>query len=96
VVLAGEHERVQQARLVDRRGGLVGVLGDDREQVGQQLALERRQVGGRLRRRGRVRARAADRAALDELRQRSVIRLGYAAAWMLFVRNRLPSSRRRP
>ena len=37
---------------VDR---LVGVLGDDREQVGEQLALERRQVGRRLARRvGRV------------------------------------------
>ena len=32
-------------RAVDRLGDLVGVLLDDREQVGEQLALERRQVG---------------------------------------------------
>ena len=45
VVLAGEHERLHDALAVDGGGDLVGVLGHDREQVGQQLALERREVG---------------------------------------------------
>jgi hypothetical protein len=45
VVLAGEHERPHHALAVDRLGDLVGVLGDDREQVGEQRALDRRQVG---------------------------------------------------
>jgi hypothetical protein len=44
VVLAGEQERVQDGLAVDRLGDLVGVLGDDREQVREQLVLERRQV----------------------------------------------------
>jgi hypothetical protein len=46
VVLAREHEGLHDARAVDRLRDLLGVLGDDREQVGQQLALERREVGG--------------------------------------------------
>ena len=45
VVLAGEHERLDDALAVDRLGDLVGVLLDDREQVGEQLALDRREVG---------------------------------------------------
>jgi hypothetical protein len=45
VVLARERERAQDGSAVDRLGDLVGVLGDDREQVGEQLVLERRQVG---------------------------------------------------
>ena len=53
VVLAGEHERLDDAVAVDRLGDLVGVLLDDREQVGEQLALERREVG-RDRRRPRA------------------------------------------
>ncbi len=40
VVLAGEHERVLHAVTVDRRRGLRLVLGDDREQVAEQAALE--------------------------------------------------------
>jgi hypothetical protein len=44
VVLAGERERLDDAGSVDRLGNLVGVLGDDREQVGEQLALDGRQV----------------------------------------------------
>jgi hypothetical protein len=44
VVLAGEREGVQDGAAVDRLGDLVGVLGDDREQVGEQLVLERREV----------------------------------------------------
>jgi hypothetical protein len=46
VVLAGEDEGVDDARAVDLLRDLVGVLLDDREQVGQQLALDGRQVGG--------------------------------------------------
>ena len=41
VVLAGEHERLEHARRGRRLGDLVGVLLDDREQVREQLALER-------------------------------------------------------
>jgi hypothetical protein len=44
VVLAGEREGVQDGLAIDRLGDLVGVLGDDREQVREQLVLERREV----------------------------------------------------
>jgi len=44
VVLAGERERGQHGLAVDRLDDLVGVLGHDREQVGEQLVLERREV----------------------------------------------------
>ena len=44
VVLAGEQEGAQDRLAVDRVDDLVGVLGDDREQVAEQLVLERRQV----------------------------------------------------
>jgi hypothetical protein len=44
VVLAREEEGAQDRTAVDRVDDLVGVLGDDREEVGQQLVLERRQV----------------------------------------------------
>ena len=40
VVLAGEHERLLDALAVDADGRVGGVLGDDREQVAQQPALE--------------------------------------------------------
>ena len=40
VVLAGEHERVLHAGAVDLDGRVRGVLGDDREQVAQQPALQ--------------------------------------------------------
>ena len=70
VVLAGEHERLHDARAVDGLGDLVGVLLDDREQVGEQLALERREVAGDL---GaapvRVR-RAVDRAVRGDATRR--------------------------
>jgi hypothetical protein len=52
VVLAGEDEGLHHAVAVDRRRGLVGVLLDDREEVGQQLALERGEVRGRIGGRG--------------------------------------------
>jgi hypothetical protein len=44
VVLAGEEEGAQDRLAIDRVDDLVGVLGDDREEVGEQLVLERRQV----------------------------------------------------
>ena len=44
VVLAGEHERVLDARAVDLHRGVRRVLGDDREQVAQQPALGRTQA----------------------------------------------------
>jgi hypothetical protein len=47
VVLAGEHERPDDGVAVDDLGDLVGVLLDDREQVGQELALELGEVLGR-------------------------------------------------
>ncbi len=40
VVLAGEHERVLHARTVDLHRRVRGVLGDDREQIAQQPALQ--------------------------------------------------------
>jgi hypothetical protein len=60
VVLAGEQERIQDGLAIDRLGDLVGVLGDDREQVREQLVLERRQVV-----RNPERAVVASRGAVD-------------------------------
>jgi hypothetical protein len=60
VVLAGEQERVEHGLAIDRLGDLVGVLGDDREQVRQQLVFERRQVF-----RNPDRAVVASRGAID-------------------------------
>ena len=45
VVLAGEDERLLDPRAVDRQRGLVGVLLDDREEVGEQAALGLVEVG---------------------------------------------------
>ena len=45
VVLAGEQEGVLDARAVDREGGVVGVLLDDREEVPEQAPLGFGQVG---------------------------------------------------
>ena len=47
VVLAGEHERVLHARAVDVHGRVGRVLGDDREQVPQQPALQLVEVQAR-------------------------------------------------
>jgi hypothetical protein len=46
VVLAGERKCLHDAGFVDRLGDLVGVLLDDREQVGEQRALDAREVLG--------------------------------------------------
>jgi hypothetical protein len=62
VVLAGEDEGLDDGLAVDRLRDLLGVLLDDREQVAEQLALERREVGGRLERGEGARVRAVDRA----------------------------------
>ena len=53
VALAGEGERLADALEVDRADRVVGVLRDDREQVGEQLLLVRQQVGADVRRRRR-------------------------------------------
>ena len=107
VVLAGEQEGAQDRTAVDGLGDLVGVLGDDREQVGQQLVLERRQVV-----RDRERAvvavlGAVDRAVLGDRHGRGVaalerqvaVDLGVAQAAarldVLLVRYCRPSSNRR-
>jgi hypothetical protein len=45
VVLAGEHERRRDRVAVDRDERLLGVLLDDREEVGQQLTLTRGEQG---------------------------------------------------
>jgi hypothetical protein len=45
VVHAGVDERLFDPLAIDRGGGVVGVFLDDREQVTEQLALERRQLG---------------------------------------------------
>jgi hypothetical protein len=44
-VHAGVDERLLNPVTVDRKRRLVGVLLDDREQVTEQFALERRQLG---------------------------------------------------
>ena len=44
MVLAGEHERVFHALAVDLHGGVRSVLGDDREEIVQQPALELAQL----------------------------------------------------
>jgi hypothetical protein len=46
VVLARERERARDRVAVDRLRRLVGVLGDDREQVLEQVALVARELGG--------------------------------------------------
>ena len=69
VMAAGEEERLDDAVAVDRHRGLVGVLLDDREQVGEQPLLGRGEVGRADGGAGAVLAAGADgRARLDERR----------------------------
>jgi hypothetical protein len=92
VVLAREHERLDDGLAIDGLGDLLRVLLDDREQVRQELALEVGEVGGRgLQRGGGVR-RAVDRPVrLDA--DRPVLFGGQAAALcVLLARNVSPSS----
>jgi len=51
VMLAREHERLDDPAPVDPLGGLLGVLLDDREQVTEQVALELGEIGRQLERR---------------------------------------------
>ena len=62
VVLAGEHERLHDGVAVDGLGDLVGVLLDDREEVGEELALE---VGRDRRERSSGPRDRAGRGAVD-------------------------------
>jgi hypothetical protein len=97
VVLAGEHERAHDGVAVDRLGDLVGVLLDDREQVAEQLALERGEVRGRLQRRGGVGLGPVDRAVRGNADARAVPLCGgrqAAALSVLLARYRSPSSSR--
>jgi hypothetical protein len=105
VVLAGEHEGLYHAVAVDGLGDLVGVLLDDREQVGEQVLLEPRQVPGDRRARGGVRRGMVDRrvrgdrdGALDSAagdRRARVVAAYAAIAIGELLRNRRPSSRLR-
>jgi len=94
-VLAGEDERLHDSGAVDALGDLVGVLGDDREQVGEQLPLDRREVGRDLRReRAACVIGAVDRPVPGD-RDRLRLRLcgGQAACGSVsLVRYRSPSS----
>jgi hypothetical protein len=101
VVLAGEHERAHDGVAVDGLGDLVGVLLDDREQVAEQLALERGEVGGRLQRGAGARVRPVDRTVRGNADARAVrprggrLGAGQAAALsVLLARYRSPSSSR--
>jgi len=105
MVLAGEHERADDGVAVDRLRDLLGVLLDDREQVGEQVLLDPRQVPGDRRARGGVRRgvvdrrvrgdrdRALDSAARD--RRARVVAAYAAIAIGELLRNRRPSSRLR-
>jgi hypothetical protein len=108
VVLAGEQERVQDRLAVDRLGDLVGVLGDDREQVREQLVLERGQVVGDRQRAVVAVLDAVDRAVGGDrdrrgvgIRQRTiavgagVVQAAWGSLGLLGVRYCRPSSSRR-
>jgi hypothetical protein len=104
VVLAGEHERLHDPVLVDGLGDLVGMFLDDREEVGEQVLLDPREVGrdrpaGLRVRRGAVDRRVGgdrDRARRSAARDGRLLVAVYAAiAIGELVRNRSPSSRRR-
>src|SRR4051794_20530910 len=96
VVLAGEHERLDHCRAVDGLGDLVGVLLDDREEVAEQLALERGEVARGLERDGALRPGPVDGPVRGDADARSaVLRAGQAAALsVLLARYVSPSSSR--
>ncbi len=95
MMLAGEDERCEDTIAVDHRSGLVGVLLHDREEISEQLALERRELGI-LHGLSRSGQRRVDPYRLGALRARVVPRAGQAASRALvsIVRYRNPSSRR--
>jgi hypothetical protein len=74
VVHAGVGERLLDARTVDRRRGVVGVLLDDREQVAEQPALRLGQLAGDRQRRGR--RRGADRTVTVAIDRRDGVDRG--------------------
>jgi hypothetical protein len=104
VVLAREHEGLRHAIAVDGLGDLVRVLLDDREQVGQQVLLEAREVDRDRAARARVRSGVVDGrvrgdrdgAVRRAARDRELLVGAYAAAAIgVLLRYRRPSSRRR-
>jgi hypothetical protein len=97
VVLAREHERLDDGLAVDGLGNLLGVLLDDREQIGEELALEVGEVGGRRlqRSRGALLRGAVDRPVRLDADRRAIGVGGQAAALcVLLARNVSPSSSR--
>jgi hypothetical protein len=98
VVIAGEDERLDDGRAVDRLGDLVRMLLDDREEVAEQLALERGEVARGLERDGALRPGAVDgpvRGDVDARGRSAVLRAGQAAALsVLLARYVSPSSSR--
>jgi len=95
VVLAREHERLDDELAVDGLGDLVSVLLDDREQVREELALELGEVGGRglQPERGVPVESAVDwPVGLDADRAIGVLRGQAAALCVLLARNVSPSS----
>jgi hypothetical protein len=62
MVFAGVDERLGDAVTIDHRGGVVGVLLDDREQIRQQATLELVEVSEQAEL-GRVQLRRGDRRA---------------------------------
>jgi hypothetical protein len=65
MALAGEPERLGDAGLVDRLNRVVGMLGDQREEVDQQLALLVAEAAGQLLVARRLRPRRLDQADTD-------------------------------
>ena len=104
VVLAGEQEGAQDRAAVDLVGDLVGVLGDDREQVAEQLVLERREIVGQRERAVVAVLGTVDRTVRGDRDRRQNVRLvavavqaaaGVARLGVLLVRYCRPSSKRR-
>ncbi len=94
VMATREEERLDDAVAVDRHRRLLGVLLDDREEVGEQPALGRRQLGVVDRRGEAARAGRADgRARLDARSGRRGVG-GQAACELARLRHARPSWRR--
>jgi hypothetical protein len=80
MVHARVHERLLDARAVDRHRSVIGVLLDDREQVAEQSLLGLRQLGPLDAQRRGVAAEAIDRraAGVDPARLAAAVRSGRA------------------
>ena len=101
VVHAGVHERLLDPVAVDRDGGLLGVLLDDREQVAEQAPLGGRELGALDGRASAERPIAGDRGrnrrpastpAIDRRRRVLPDRLSRLRGGFALLRNRRPSS----